>query len=259
MNIDVAGLRVIVTAGGQGIGRAIADAFLTNGAQVHICDVDPDRLAACRADLPTVGTSVADVSQPDQVDAFIDAAITRMGGVDVLVNNAGISGPAGAIETIDPADWQRTMAVNINGQFFCARRVIPHLKAQRSGSIVNIATTAALFGYPNRSPYASSKWAVIGFTKTLAMELGAYGIRANAICPGSINNPRMDHVIAIESAATNRPQAEIRRSYERQVSMQTFIDPEEIAHMVLFICSPLGAKISGQALSVDGHTETMRT
>ncbi len=259
MKIDVDGLRVIVTAGGQGIGRAVAEAFLADGAQVHICDIDPNRLAACRSDMPAIGTSVCDVAQPEQVDAFIDAAVAQMGGVDVLVNNAGISGPAGAVETIEPADWRRTMAVNINGQFFCARRVIPHLKAQRSGSIVNIATTAALFGYPNRSPYASSKWAVIGFTKTLAMELGEFGIRANAICPGSINNPRMDHVIAIESAATNRPQAEIRRSYERQVSMQTFINPEEIANMVLFICSPLGAKISGQVLSVDGHTETLRT
>ena len=182
-----------------------------------------------------------------------------MGGVDVLVNNAGISGPAGPVDTLEPEAWRQTMEVNINGQFYCTRRVVPALKAQRSGSIVNIASTAGLFGYPWRTPYAASKWAVIGFTKSLAMELGEYGIRANAICPGSINNPRMDGVIAMEAAVSGRSEAEIRQQYAKQVSLQTFIDPEEIANMVLFICSPLGAKITGQALCVDGHTETLRT
>ncbi len=258
MNIDVANLRVIVTAGAQGVGRAVAESFLADGAQVHICDIDPERLARCTAELPGLGTSVADVSNLAQVDAFMDEAIKNLGGVDVLVNNAGISGPAGSIEDIAPDQWQQTLDVNINSQFYCARRVIPLMKAQRSGSIVNISSTAGLYGYPNRSPYAVSKWGVIGFTKTLAMELGEYGIRANAICPGSIDGPRMDHVIAIESAATGVPTDEIRRGYAKQVSLQTFIDPQEIANMVLFICSPLGAKISGQALSVDGHTETIR-
>ena len=259
MNIDVSNLRVVVTAGGQGIGRAIAEAFLAGGARVHICDVDPDRLDACRQALPTLGIAMADVADPDQVDAFIAAAVAEMGGIEVLVNNAGISGPAGTVESITPAAWRQTMAVNIDGQFYCARRVVPVMKQQRFGSIVNIASTAGLFGYPLRSPYAASKWAVIGFTKTLAMELGTYGIRVNAICPGSINNPRMDGVIAMEAAATGRPEAEIRQNYAKQTSLQTFIDPEEVARLVLFICSPLGAKISGQALCVDGHTETLRT
>ncbi|MEM7031212.1 MAG: SDR family oxidoreductase [Chloroflexota bacterium] len=258
MNIDVSDLRVIITAGAQGIGRAIAEAFLTNGAQVHICDIDPNRLRTCQEALPDIGIHVADVSDPDQVDAFIAHAIQEMGGVDVLVNNAGISGPAGAVETLEAQAWVKTMDVNINGQFYCTRRVIPHMKAQRAGSIVNISSTAGLSGYPLRSPYAASKWAVIGFAKTLAMELGQYGIRANAICPGSMNNPRMDHVIAIESEASGRSEADIRKQYTNQVSMQTFIDPEEIANMVLFICSPLGIHISGQALCVDGHTETLR-
>ena len=258
MKIDVSGLRVIVTAGAQGIGRAIAEAFLLDGAQVEVCDIDAARLAACHADLPQVGTTVADVSDVDQVNRFIDTAVARMGGVDVLVNNAGISGPAGPIESIDPVEWQKTLAVNLNGQFYCSRRVIPHLKAQRSGSIVNIATTAALYGYPNRSPYASSKWAVVGLTKTMAMELGEYGVRANVICPGSVNNPRIEHVIAIESAATGRSPEDIRDGLTKQVSMRTFIDPEEIAHLALYLCSPLGKRISGQVLSVDGNTETMR-
>lgn len=259
MNIDVNDLRVWITAGGQGIGRAIAEAFLANGAQVHVCDVDAARLAECAAELPALGASVADVADSAQVQQSFDAAIAQMGGIDVLVNNAGISGPTGAVEDIDPLAWQQTMNVNINGHFYCTRLVVPLMKAQRSGSIVNISSTAGLYGYPLRSPYASSKWAVIGFTKTLAMELGELGIRANAICPGSINNSRMDGVIEREAALRGLSTAEIRQSYAKQVSMQTFIDPEEIANMVLFISSPLGAKISGQALCIDGHTETMRT
>lgn len=259
MQIDVNGLRVVITAGAQGIGRAIAEAFIAGGASVFICDINAERLAHCQRDLPTIGTIVADVSDPAQVNAFIDTALEHMGGIDVLVNNAGISGPAGAVETLSVEGWQRTLAVNLHGQFYCTRRVVPLLKAQCSGSIVNISSTAGLYGYPNRTPYAASKWAVIGFTKSLAMELGDYGIRVNAICPGSINNPRMDHVIAIEAEATGRSEADIRANYTSQVSMQTFIDPEEIANLVLFICSPLGAKISGQALSVDGNTETLRT
>ena len=131
--------------------------------------------------------------------------------------------------------------------------------ANRSGSIINLSSTAGLWGYPTRSPYCASKWAVIGLTKTMAMELGEYGVRVNAICPGSVSGPRIDHVITIQSAATDMSEDEIRRSYTKQVSMQTFIDPEEIAHQILFVCSPYGAKISGQALCVDGHTESMRT
>lgn len=259
MYLDLSSLRVIITAGGQGIGRATAEAFLTSGAQVHICDIDAERLATCQAELPGLGTSIADVSNIDQVDSFIAKALDQMGGVDILVNNAGISGPAAPVEEIDPAGWEQTMAVNINGQFYCTRRVIPHLKAQRSGAIINISTTAGLYGYPNRSPYCASKWAVIGFTKTLAMELGAYNVRANVICPGSINNTRMDHVINIESEATGRSKEEIRENYYKQVSMRTFIDPEEIASTILFLSSPQAAKISGQVISVDGHTETMRS
>ena len=259
MKIDLNGLRVVITAGAQGIGRAIAEAFLQSGARVHVCDIDQSALSLLAEQLPSIGRSIADVSQPDQVDAFIDDAISEMGGVDVLVNNAGISGPAGAMESLDTEAWRQTMEVNVNGQFYCARRVVPYMKAQGSGSIVNIASTAGLFGYAYRSPYAASKWAVIGFTKTLAMELGEHGIRVNAVCPGSINNTRMDGVIAMEAEASGRNAEEIREQYTHQVSMRTFIDPEEIAAMVLFICSPLGAKVSGQALSVDGHTETLRT
>ena len=260
MELSWEGLRVMVTAGGQGIGYAIAAAFLSGGAQVHICDVNAERLAACRAAWPALGTTVADVSDPAQVDTLFEGVVNgRLQGLDVLVNNAGISGPVLPVEEISPKAWRQTMAVNIDGQFFCARRAVPLLKQAGGGSIVNISSTAGLFGYPLRSPYAASKWAVIGFTKTLAMELGAFNIRVNAICPGSINGPRMDQVIATEAATRAVSPEMVRRNYTKQVSLNTFIEAEEIANMVLFICSPAGAKISGQALCVDGHTETMRT
>ena len=260
MELSVAGLRVMITAGGQGIGYAIAVAFLEGGAQVHICDVDENRLAACRDKWPELGTTVADVSDPVQVDRWFEAVGNgRLHGLDVLVNNAGISGPALPVEAISPEAWRQTMAVNIDGQFYCTRRAVPLLKQAGGGSIINISSTAGLFGYPLRSPYAASKWAVIGLTKTLAMELGEFNIRVNAICPGSINGPRMDQVIAMEAATRGVDSTWVRQNYTRQVSLNTFIEAEEIANMALFICSPAGAKISGQALCVDGHTETLRT
>ena len=259
MKLSLEGLRVVVTAGGQGIGYAIATAFLENGARVHVCDVDAERLAACRDVWPELGTTVADVSDVAQVDGLFAEVGHEFQGLDVLVNNAGISGPVLPVEDISPEAWRQTMAVNIDGQFLCARRAVPLLKQAGGGSIVNISSTAGLFGYPLRSPYAASKWAVIGFTKTLAMELGEFNIRVNAICPGSINGPRMDRVIAAEATTRGVAPEMVRHNYTKQVSMNTFIEAEEIANMVLFICSPAGAKISGQALCVDGHTETMRT
>ncbi len=253
------GLRVMITAAATGIGRAIAEAFLENGASVHICDIDEQALAACRGALPEIGTTVADVSDPDQVDLFFEHAITHLGGLDVLVNNAGIAGQTAPVEEISPQVWDRTMAVNINAQFYCARRAVPLLKAAGGGSIINMSSAAGLFGYALRSPYTASKWAVIGFTKTLAMELGEFAIRVNAICLGSVDGPRMDRVIAAEAKALNVAPEVVRNGYLKQVSMRTFINPRDIANMILFLCSEAGRKISGQALSVDGHTETLRT
>ena len=259
MQINVSGLRILITAGAQGIGYATAQAFVESGGQVHICDIDQSRLNHAIANLPQISGSLTDVADHRQVDNCIEEAILTLGGIDVLINNAGISGPAGAVEEMEPEGWQQTLDVNLNSQFYFARRVIPLMKAQRRGSIINISSTAGLYGYPWRSPYVASKWAIIGLTKSWAMELGEHGIRVNAICPGSLNNPRMDHVIAIEAAARGISEHEVRSGYEKQVSLQTFIDPDEIANMILFVCSPLGSKISGQALSVDGHTETLRT
>jgi NAD(P)-dependent dehydrogenase (short-subunit alcohol dehydrogenase family) len=251
------GKRAIVTAGADGIGRAIAESLLAAGARVHICDVDDAKLAAAAEALPGLGTTPADVADPDAVDRLFDEALAGLGGLDILVNNAGIAGPTAPAEEVAPEDWRRTLAVDLDGAFHCARRAIPALKQAGGGSIVNISSTAGLFGFPNRSPYAAAKWGLIGLTKTLAMELGTFGIRVNAICPGSVAGPRIDRVIAADAASRGLDPQEVYDSYVSQVSMRCFVEARDIANMALFVCSEAGAKISGQALSVDGHTETL--
>ena len=253
----LAGKRAIVTAGARGIGRAIALAFLEAGARVEICDVEPEALEAFAAEAPGAGTTLADVADEPAVAAFFDVALDRLGGLDLLVNNAGIAGPTAPVEEIDFADWRATLGVNLDGTFLCSRKAAPILKAQGQGAIVNLASTAGLFGYPLRTPYASAKWAVIGLTKSLAAELGPHGVRVNAICPGPVEGDRMVRVIAAQAAARGMEEAAIRKQYEAAVSMRRFVTVEEIASAALFLCSEAGAAISGQALAVDGHTESL--
>ena len=249
--------RVLITAGGAGIGRAIAGAFCAASARVHVCDIDAEALADAKRQWPDLGATLTDVADPDGVERLFDEALGNLGGLDFLVNNAGIAGPTAAVEDCEIEDWRRTLAVNLDATFFCARRAIPALKAAGGGGIVNMSSSAGLFGYPLRSPYVAAKWAIIGFTKTLAMELGAHGIRANAICPGPVSGPRMDQVIAAQSEARGVPEQEIRDTYTRHVSLRTFIEPEDIANAAVFLCSSACAKISGLAFPVDGHTESL--
>ena len=253
----IAAKRVFISAAAGGIGRAIADRFLEAGARVFVCDVDKAALA--QLDFADgISGACADVGDWEQIQAAFHAAARELGGLDVLVNNAGISGPTASAEEIAPADWRRTIDVNLNGAFYCARQAIPLLKASGGGSIINIASTAGLYGYPLRSPYAASKWALIGLTKTLAMELGPSGIRVNAVCPGTVEGPRIDNVIAAKAAARGVSADEIRAAYRGKSSLRTLIAAQDIAETVLFLCSDSGARISGQALAVDGHTETLR-
>jgi NAD(P)-dependent dehydrogenase (short-subunit alcohol dehydrogenase family) len=252
-------MRVLITAAAAGIGRVMAETLLDNGARVHICDVNAEQLAACAAALPDISTTLADVSVPAQVDTLFQEAIERLGGLDVLVNNAGIAGPTAPVEDITPDEWNQTMAVDINGHFYCARRAVPLLKEAGGGLIINMSSAAGLFGFPSRTPYAAAKWAVVGFTKSLAMELGPHNIRVNAICPGIVEGERQDRVIAAKAAAEGRTVGEVRSQIVRQNSMRTFVTQQDIANMVLFLCSPAGSKISGQSLSIDGHTESLRT
>ncbi len=258
MKLQLEGLRAVVTGGGAGIGRASAQMLADAGARVWVCDTDPDALAAVCAQ-PGVEGVQADVGDTASMDAFMAAALGAMGGVDVLVNNAGIAGPAGRVHLLDPDAVTHTLDVDVTSMFRTARHAIPPMIDQGSGSIVNISSTAGLHGFPYRAPYAAAKWAVIGLTVTMAMELGEHGVRANAVCPGSIAGPRMDRVIDLEAAASGRAHDEIRAGFERQSSMRTFIEASEIAQMVCFLASPLAAKVNGQTISVDGYTETMRT
>lgn len=258
MKLDLEDLRVVVTAAAAGIGRATAEMFADHGAHVWVCDIDADALVSV-CEHARIEGHVADVGNTESMDQFMAEAVAAMGGIDVLVNNAGIAGPGGHVEDVDPAAVTHTLDVDVTSMFRTSRHAIPVMKAAGSGLIVNISSTAGLHGFPYRSAYAAAKWAVIGLTKTMAMELGEHGVRANVICPGSITGDRMDHVVELEAQATGRPTDDIRAGFAAQVSMRTFIDPEEIAQTICFLASPLGLKISGQVLSVDGHTETLRT
>jgi len=253
----LAGQRALVTAGGAGIGKAVACTLAEAGARVHICDIDEAALTQTLGEFPDLSGSKSDISDEAGVDGLFDAVMADFGGLDILVNCAGISGPTGPIEDIEPADWRQTLAVNLDGAYLCTRRAVPLLKAAGGGSIVNFSSTAGLMGYPLRTPYAAAKWAIIGLTKSLAMELGPFGIRVNAICPGSVEGERMDRVIAADQAATGKSVEEIRRDYTKASSLGTFVTAEDMAAMVLFVCSDAGANISGQALAIDGHSEAV--
>jgi NAD(P)-dependent dehydrogenase (short-subunit alcohol dehydrogenase family) len=248
--------RVVVTAGASGIGAAIAEGFLARGARVHVCDVDAAALERISRRLPDVAATRVDVASEPEVDDWLAGVLADWGGVDVLVNNAGIAGPTADVEEISLGDWQRCLAVGLTSQFLTCRRVAPVMKQQRSGSIVNISSTAGLVGYGRRSPYAAAKWAVIGLTKSLAIELGPYGVRVNAICPGSVSGERMRRVVAAQAAASGRPPAEIEAEYTQAQSIGRFVEPSEIADMCVFLASPEARMVSGQAIAVDGHTET---
>lgn len=251
--------RGVVTAAATGIGRVITETLLAAGAKLHVCDIDEQALAALQKAHPTIGVTVADVANPAAVEQLFVDAQTTLGGLDLLVNNAGIAGPTGPIETLTIEEWERTLAVNITGQFLCAQRAVPQLKAAGGGLVVNLASAAGVFGFPNRTPYAASKWAVIGFTKSLAMELGPDNIRVNAICPGLVEGERIDRVIAAKAAAEGRTLEETTAQITRQNSMRTFVTAQDVANMILFLASPAGSKISGQSLQIDGNTESLRT
>ncbi|WP_319773759.1 SDR family oxidoreductase [Breoghania sp.] len=248
----------MVTGAASGIGRAIASLLSERGWQVHICDADPDAIARMRDENPAIEASVCDVCDVTRAAQTVERMLEKTGGrLDLLVNNAGTSGMNAPLEEIDPDDWRRTLDVNVNGTFNFLRVAIPVMKRAGTGTIVNIASTAALFGYPNRSPYAAAKWALIGITKTLAMELGPHNIRVNAICPGSVEGPRIDGVIERDARTRGVAPDEVRRLYEGQVSMRRFVSADDIARMCAFLASDDAGMVSGQIVAVDGHTETL--
>ncbi len=251
-------LRVIVTAGASGIGRTVAETFLAQGDSVHVCDISEPHLADVAQALPGIGTTHADVADERQVTRLFEEATSHLSGLDVLVNNAGIAGPTAAVEEVRLVDWERTLAVNITGQFLCARRAVPLLKQAGSGSIVNMSSVAGRLGLPLRAPYVTSKWAVVGLTKTLAMELGPHGIRVNAILPGLVEGERQTGVIKAKAKALGLSYGELEEELLNSVSLRKKVSPEDVANMITFLCSKRGSSISGQAISVCGNVERAR-
>ncbi len=222
---------------------------------MFICDVDAAALKTFAAENPQIGTTLADVADEQTVDRLFSEATAFLGGLDILVNNAGISGPTGAVETLALEAWQRTFDVNITGQFLCARRAVPLIRAAGGGSIVNLSSVAGRYGYPLRTPYAASKWAVVGFTKSLSMELGKDRIRVNAILPGPVDGQRVRNVIGAKAQQMGLPYDEMEQKFLGMVSLGRMVSAEDIARMILFVSSDAGANVSGQALAIDGDMQ----
>lgn len=245
-------MKVLITAGASGIGRAMAQAYADQGADIWITDVDQTGLDKCPTNWMR---SCVDASDESAVAAVFQDIETQWNGLDVLCANAGIAGPTAKVEDVTLDDWRRCVSVNLEGAFLASKYAAPIMKAQKSGAIVLTSSTAGIYGYPNRSPYAAAKWAIIGFMKTLAMELGPFGIRANVICPGAVEGPRMEGVLEREALAKGMTRDDVYHGYASGTSMRTWVEAEDIAAMAYFLGSSASRRVSGQVIAVDGHTE----
>ena len=246
---------VFITAGGSGLGLDMARGFLANGATVAVTDTDPSTLQDALSLYPSLITFEADAADETAMRSVFDQLQNDWPQLDVVMANAGIAGPTASIEDVSLSDWQRCLAVNLDGAFLATSLAAPWMKQNNHGVMTLTSSTAGLFGYPFRSPYATAKWGIIGLMKTLAMELGPFGIRTNAICPGAVEGDRMDRVIAKEAAARGIPEAALRQGYADCVSLKRFVTASDITDMALFLASPAAKNVSGMAMAVDGHTE----
>jgi len=246
------GQRVLITAGASGIGRAMAEAFAATGARLWVTDRDAAALGTCP---PDWRVAEADAASESDMRAVLAQVAADWQGLDVLCANAGIAGPTAKAEQVALDDWRACLAVNLDGAFLAAKHAIPLMKPQGAGTMILTSSTAGLFGYPNRAPYAAAKWGVIGLMKTLAMELGPFGIRVNAICPGAVEGPRMEGVLAREAAEKGTTRDALHAGYASGTSMRTWVTAADVAAMAVFLASPAAARVSGQAIAVDGHTE----
>ena len=249
MDTSAKGLRVLVTAGAAGIGLAIARTFRDHGAKVHVCDVDDKALAALDKDIHKTKADVSSLADMERL--FADVQKT-LGGLDVLVNNAGIAGPTGKVEDIKVEDWDRCIAIDLSGMFYCTRKAMPLIKAAGGGSIVNLSSAAGRHGFPQRSPYCAAKWGVVGFTKALAVEAGPDKVRVNAILPGIVEGERIERVIAAKAKATGVSHEDFRKTFLETTSLRSTVTAQDIANMALFVSTEPGSRITGQALAVDG-------
>ena len=252
---------VLITGGSRGIGAATAILAAERGANVFVNYRSNHEAAAgvvqtCRSLGAKAGSLAGNVGDEADVLAMFAACTEQIGTPDVLINNAGVAGQAGPVETLDLAQWRNCLSVNLDAQMLTCRAVVPAMKQQKSGAIINMSSTSGLFGAPFRAPYAAAKWAVIGSTKTIATELGPHGIRCNAICPGAVAGERMDRVLAAEAAAKDVTPDDVYTDYASGSSMRRFAQPEEIAQLCLYLSSDAARFVSGQAIAVDGNTET---
>lgn len=254
MDLNLHGHRVIVTAGANGIGRAIVDAFLAEGARVATCDIDAEALAS----LPdTVLSQRVDVSDPKALRSFIRQSAEGLGGLDCLVNNAGIAGPTARIEDIDLAAWQQCLDICLTSQYLTCAEAVPHLRASQNASIVNLSSVAGRLGFRLRTPYAAAKWGVIGLTKSLSIELGPEDIRVNAILPGLVSGDRQRRVLEARAQSRGMPLAEIEAEAFAAASIKHYVTPAQVADQVLYLASQRASTISGQAISVCGDMQRL--
>jgi NAD(P)-dependent dehydrogenase (short-subunit alcohol dehydrogenase family) len=252
MEFSAKGLRVLVTAGAGGIGRVIARTFVDHGAKVHICDVDEKALAGTKKQLPTVTQTLADVSKVADVERLFEDVKKFLHGLDVLVNNAGIAGPTAKVEDIRPEDWDRTIAIDLNGMFYCTRKAMPLIKEAGGGSIINLSSIAGRFGFAMRTPYSAAKWAVVGFTQSLAAEAGPDKVRVNCIQPGIVEGDRIDRVIEAKAKGLGVPPEEVKAKMLEGVALHTTVTQQDIANMALYLATAPGRHISGQSIPICG-------
>lgn len=257
MDLDIDGLRVMVSAGADGIGLEIARAFVREGARAHVCDVDENALDSLAHSDPSLTWTRCDVASRDQVAQFFEEAIGILGGLDCLVNNAGIAGPTGRVDEIDPEEWDRCLAVDLTGQFNCVRLAVPHLRHSKNASIMNVSSLAGRLGFAMRTPYSSAKWGVVGLSRSLAIELGPDNIRVNALLPGIIAGERQKRVLSAKAQARGVSFEEMERLAFSFTSLKEYVTPQQLADLVVFVASPKGRMISGQSLSVCGDTNML--
>lgn len=251
----LSGRRALVTGAGSGIGLQIARALAAAGARVLASDADAEAVRGAEGE-GLLGFC-ADVSDEEQVAALIRQASESLGGLDVLVNNAGVAGPTGRVGEIDAQAWRSTFDVNIHGQFYAVKHAVPLLEEGEDACVINMSSAAGRLGMAGRSAYSASKWAVVGFTKTLAIELGGAGIRANAICPGAVDGPRIRGVIEDKARMLDRPVDEVTALYSGQASLERLVTAEDVAATAVFLAGPGARMITGQAIAVDGNTEKL--
>ena len=252
MNDAQAGLTALITAGGSGTGRAMAEAFSAAGARVWVTDISQSALDNCPQDWLR---DCVDVADPSAMSGLFQRVRDVWGGLDTLCANAGTAGMTALTEDQNFAEFQRCLAVNLGGALLATQGALPLMKAAGSGCIIFTGSTAGLFGCPYRAPYVAAKWAINGLMKTVAMEAGSYGIRANVIAPGCVEGPRIDGVIEREAVAKCTTPDIIRNAYKSGTSLRAFARPQDVAAMAVFLASDAGARISGQILTIDGHTE----